>query len=147
MSDPRYRLATPEVIHQTIDGEIILIHLWRGTYHSLHGCGPLFFHGLLKGATAADLVDALCAETDGTRPAVEDAVGRMVAELWRVGLVKASEGEPESAAKPPSPPKRAFVEPQLETFTDLHDLLTADPIHDVEPPGWPILSRDREGRH
>ena len=58
-SDETFRVATPQVIHETVDGEVILIHLERGTYHSLRGSGALLFEPLLRGATPREL-EAVC---------------------------------------------------------------------------------------
>jgi hypothetical protein len=89
-----------------------------------------------------ELSDALSLETDGERAAIQAAVSRIVFELVHLGLAvlePAAEGATAAPGAAGAPAKRPFVEPTLETFTDLQDLLTADPIHDVEPPGWPQL--------
>ena len=116
----RFRVAAPEVIHQTIDGEVVLVHLTRGTYHSLRGSGALLFAPLVRGASMADLAAMLAAGTDGEATRIEAAAGRPT---------------PSPSAKQP------FEEPQVETFADLQDLLLTDPIHDVESRGWPNVAR------
>ena len=147
-SDEIFRVATPQVIHETVDGEVILIHLERGTYHSLRGSGALLFEPLLRGASPRELEAVLAAETDADPATVEAAVERLVQELWRQALVvRATDGA--SAAAPAASAtanghaavRRRFEEPRLESFADLQDLLTADPIHEVEPLGWPRVSR------
>jgi hypothetical protein len=150
-SDVSYRVATPHVIHETVDGEVILIHLERGTYHSLRGSGALLFEPLLRGASARELEAVLAAETDADAATVEGAVERVVQALWRQALVVLADGAPGTTAAPATAPgpalaRRPFEEPCLETFTDLQDLLTADPIHEVEPLGWPRVSRDTQTR-
>ena len=143
-SKERFRVAAPDVIHQTIDGEVILIHLGRGTYHCLQRSGVLLFDPLVRGASVADLAAVLSAATDGEASRIEAAVVRFVQELWRHGLIVAAadgtEGDGAVAAPPAPSARRPFEEPQVETFTDLQDLLLADPIHDVEPPGWPNIA-------
>jgi Coenzyme PQQ synthesis protein D (PqqD) len=144
-SEERFWVAAPEVIHQTVDREVILIHLARGTYHSLRGSGPLLFDPLVRGASLDDLVAVLSAETDGEVSRIEAAVARFVQELRRDGLIVAAAygagGEGSAAASSNGSAKQSFEEPEIETFTDLQDLLLADPIHDVEPPGWPNVAR------
>jgi hypothetical protein len=146
-SEERYRVAPP-VIHQTIDGEVILVHLGRGTYHSLRGSGAALFDSLVRGASAADLAGALSAGTDGDGPAVAAAVARFLEDLRRDGLIVAEpDGAPANGGAAGAPPaaKRPFEEPRVETYTDLQDLLLTDPIHDVEPPGWPNVA-PRDGK-
>jgi Coenzyme PQQ synthesis protein D (PqqD) len=144
-SEERFRVAAPEVIHQTIDGEVILVHLTRGTYHSLRGSGAFLFDPLVRGASIADLAAVLSAGTDGDVSRIEAAVSRFVQDLRRDGLivtaVDEAGGDGAAAAPPASSTKQPFEEPRLETFTDLQDLLLTDPIHDVEPPGWPNVAR------
>jgi hypothetical protein len=141
----RFRVAAPEVIHQTIDDEVILVHLGRGTYHNLRGSSALLFDALVRGASRADLVRALSAATDGEASRIEAAVARFVQDLWRDGLIVAAEDRATADGAATVPPrssvKRPFEEPEVETFTDLQDLLLTDPIHDVEPLGWPNVAR------
>jgi Coenzyme PQQ synthesis protein D (PqqD) len=144
-SEERYCIATPDVLHQAIDGEVILIHRSRGTYHSVRGSGELLFGSLLRGASARELAAVLAAQTDADEPTIEAAVMRFIQALWRDGLVvvatDAVPGDAEVAPLGTGLAKRPFEEPCLETFTDLQDLLTADPVHEVEPLGWPNVAR------
>jgi hypothetical protein len=143
----RFRVAAPEVIHQTIDGEVVLVHLTRGTYHSLRGSGALLFAPLVRGASMADLTAMLAGGTDGEATRIEAAVARFVQDLRRDGLIVAAvdeAGDDGAAAGRPTPSpsaKQPFEEPQVETFADLQDLLLTDPIHDVESRGWPNVAR------
>lgn len=143
-SEERFRVAAPDVIHQTIDGEVILVHLTRGTYHSIRGSGALLFDPLVRGASMTDLAETLSERTDGDDSRIKAAVVRFVRDLWRDGLIVAAVDEAgDGAVWAPADPsaKQPFEEPQVETFTDLQDLLLTDPIHDVEPPGWPNVAR------
>lgn len=146
---PRYRVATREVAHEMIDGEVILIHSGRGTYHSLRGSAAAMFPVLVPGASAAELASALLAthEVDAERAA--RAAEAFLASLSEAGLVvEAPPGEGgNAAAAPPAPPSAApgrartpYEEPRIETFTDLQDLILADPIHEVEEAGWPNVA-------
>jgi len=158
----RFRVAAPHVIHQSIDGEVVLIHLEKGTYHSLRGSGARVFPLLEGGVSSAGLARALAAAYEGEAAAIEAAAARFLEDLRRDGLVVevgtgagAGAGEwvgggagsgagPEieaglelagaGAARPP------FEAPRVESFSDLQDLILADPIHEVEPSGWPNVT-------
>jgi hypothetical protein len=139
ITETYYRVASPDVIHELLDDEVMLIHLSRGIYFSLSGSGPLMFESLIEGASPGGLAATLAARTDGDATTIAAAVTRILRELSKHGLVVACAEVP-SAASPEAPTealKRPFTEPRLEAFADLQDLLTADPIHDVEPTGWP----------
>jgi hypothetical protein len=38
--------------------------------------------------------------------------------------------------------KRPFVIPSLQAYRDMQDMLSLDPIHDVEAAGWPVPKMD-----
>jgi hypothetical protein len=37
------------------------------------------------------------------------------------------------------------MDPKLEKYTDMEDLLLLDPIHDVQEVGWPQTSGEKAG--
>jgi hypothetical protein len=123
----------PDVVHETIDGEAILINLATGTYFNLEGAGAEIWALLVTGTPIADAADRL-AVAHGADPAVVHAeVARLAAELHAHGILTA----------PPDPvPQSAgalgtFAPPVLGVFTDMEEFLLVDPIHEVEAAGWP----------
>ena len=49
----RFRVDSRRVVHETIDGETILIDLQSGNYYSLGGCGSSVWDLLTRGEVAA----------------------------------------------------------------------------------------------
>ena len=47
----RYRINSPPVIHQTLDGEVIVVNLDTGTYYSLVGTGAAIWDAVERGAS------------------------------------------------------------------------------------------------
>jgi Coenzyme PQQ synthesis protein D (PqqD) len=147
------------VVHETIDGETILIHLGTGTYYSLDGSGAAVWQLLSEGVAHGELAAQLGARYEADPAAVESSVARFVGELLGEGLLVAV--EPGSAS--PSPPAAGastsdedassagraegngvpgggggFVEPVLHKYTDMQEFMLVDPLHDVEADaGWP----------
>jgi hypothetical protein len=39
-----------------------------------------------------------------------------------------------------------YQKPVLEKFTDMQDLILLDPVHDVNPKGWPHTDSKNEGK-
>ncbi len=58
MSEPRFRVS-PEIVHETVDGEVIAIDLANGSYYSLAGSGPVIWAVLGAGAGEAEIAAAL----------------------------------------------------------------------------------------
>ena len=145
------------VVHETIDGETILIHLGTGTYYSLDGVGAQIWGLLAAGASQSEVAADVASGSDADPAAVEQAVESLVEELLREELLALEPGDSapaDSASEPSSPlttseplsqlaePEPAaevsFVAPVLRKYTDMQEFMLVDPIHDVDvDAGWP----------
>jgi hypothetical protein len=140
VSDTRFRINTENVVHETVDGEVIVIDLTNGSYYSLSGSGPAVWEMLAGGATAANIAMALGARFEAEPGAIETAVPDLLRRLVASELIIAVEAE---SVTPPQPPasgngaRKAFAPPVLERYTDMKDYFLLDPIHEVSPAGWP----------
>jgi hypothetical protein len=156
----RFRIRAPQVIHETVDGEVVMVNLETGNYYSLVGTGTRIWDALARAAPLEDVLADLGpagAEPGGDGRA---AVEAFVEELVREGLIVAADGpapadgaapaDGPTPAAPPAPggvqgttstgaPGRApFAPPILEKFTDLQALILLDPVHEAdEERGWP----------
>ena len=127
--------TNPQVIHETIDGETIVIDLASGTYYSLQGAGPVIWNAIAAGASPDDVADRLAAAYPG-EPEAAAAVHSFVDELKAEGLLVPNGSSPAVApAEIDTPP--AFVTPTLEKYTDMQDIILLDPVHQVGERGWP----------
>jgi hypothetical protein len=129
---------TPHVVHETIDGEAILIHLVTGTYYSIDGVGAELWEVFAAGADQDAVIAAAERRYDGDPIEVARGVRELAVELLREGLL--IEAEPPPASELPSlPPGRApFVVPALGKYTDMQEFMLVDPLHEVdEVAGWP----------
>jgi hypothetical protein len=135
--------TNPQVIHETIDGETIIIDLATGTYFSLQGAAPAIWSGLVAGEADEQIVTRLAAAYDAPAEELAAAVATFLEELERNQLVARSDGAggaPAGAAAEASEPpaeRAPFVVPRLETYTDMQDIILLDPVHKVDSQGWP----------
>ena len=137
----RFRVNSPNVIHETIEGEVILIDLKTGTYYSLRDAGAAVWQAIERGAGEDDIAAELRSRYEASESEIHDAVRRLLAELEREGLIRAADGEGDRTARPvvsdngsvPVP----FQAPKLEKHTDMQDLILLDPVHEVGAEGWP----------
>ena len=129
-----YGVDTHNVVHETIEGEVIVIHLVNGSYYSLGGGGPEIWEHLLSGATAGHIAAAVpaggAAEGDVTA-AVREFMGSLAAD----GLIAPTPGG--NGHGPPARAPGAWVPPVFERYTDMKDYFLLDPIHEVDATGWP----------
>jgi hypothetical protein len=142
MGEGGLRVNTPHVIHETIDGEVIVINLASGNYYSVKGAGADVWDVIQSspGANEGTIVDAIAGRFDEPRDAVEPEIVGFLEQLRREELVAASE-DGVVVSIPPSNGAgngaRAFERPLLEKYTDMQDLVLLDPVHEVDATGWP----------
>jgi Coenzyme PQQ synthesis protein D (PqqD) len=138
-----------QVVHETIDGETILIHMGSGTYYSLDGVGAEVWGLLVAGISGDEILARMRSRYDADQELVERTVGALLDEL--VGEALLTPGEPDAAplAQPGDAAGEAdggtkpstagpFVAPVLHKYTDMQEFMLVDPLHDVEADvGWP----------
>jgi coenzyme PQQ synthesis protein D (PqqD) len=142
LAPERIRIDHEEVVHETVDGEVILIALDTGSYYSLEGSGADVWAGLVAGRATSEVIAELerrYAAEPGTIPtAVSDLVRRLVEERL---VVPADSGGSAPVAvnghEEGTHERLPFPLPVLHKFTDMQDFLLVDPIHDVDDAGWP----------
>jgi Coenzyme PQQ synthesis protein D (PqqD) len=139
----RFKVNSPQTIHQTIEGEVVIINLATGTYYSLRDTGAEIWGLLTSGMSVAEVAQALRERYTVEDGSIEDALDRLTGELVSEGLVVSTNGDgpPPAAAVPPAPEARQpFQAPTLERFDDMQDLILLDPVHEVdEDAGWPYV--------
>jgi hypothetical protein len=134
------RANEPLVVHDAFDGEVMAVRNDTGTYYSMPGSAAVAWQALASGldvdATASTLALVYGADADAIVPDVKAFVDQLLQEQLL------AEGEPAEAAPAPAatPGSEVYEPPVLQAFTDMQDLLLFDPIHEVEPGGWPQVS-------
>jgi Coenzyme PQQ synthesis protein D (PqqD) len=133
----RFDVDSRRVVHETIDGETILINLQSGNYYSLSGCGSEVW-GLLSGGWSDQEITAELERRYGV-DGVGASVLSLVDDLAGEGLLEPNghgngNGSRVAANGHDGGP---FAPPKLEKFTDMQYFLLVDPVHEVEAAGWP----------
>jgi hypothetical protein len=136
-------------MHETIEGEVIVIDLTTGSYYSLRDASAEIWRDIEAGAHEDQIGAAVESRYEGPREEILAGVGRLLDELAAEGLIEPTDANgdaPEVAAAPtPSPNGRVpFQAPVLEKHSDMQDLILLDPVHEVGPRGWPHTA-DSEG--
>lgn len=143
MDAARFRINEPEVSHEEFEDETLVINLTSGSYYSLRGTARAIWPALAQGNSVVEVVEAwrqrfpAVAAVDG---AIQTFADKLVAEQLIVPVT-------ESVAVPPVPTVAAsetFVPPEIESYSDMRDLLLIDPIHEVDVTGWPARPPEPE---
>jgi hypothetical protein len=137
--DTSFRINSDNVVHETIDGEVIAIDLTSGAYYSLSGCGPMIWGMLARGATKGEIAVALGNNFEATPGEIEGVVADLLDRLSESSLVLAGEGNGVAATETTNGvARRPFEPPVFERYTDMKDYFLLDPIHEVSAAeGWP----------
>lgn len=134
-----FRVNAPHVIHETIDGEAVVVNLQSGSYYSIDKVGAAVWAHMENGLGVERIVAAIAGEYDGDPSAIAAGVRELFTRLQDEGLVVPA--EPSTVAAAPAvgngQAKTPFEPPVLHKYTDMEDLLLLDPIHDVGEKGWP----------
>jgi hypothetical protein len=143
----RYRVNGSRVIQETFENEVIVVNLDSGRYYCLQQSGAEAWTLLLAGMSANEVAAVLSeryeASIEDIAPAIERLCGELVAEALIVAdadLQASSRSAGEAADG-----RRPFTPPTLQIYSDMQDLLLLDPIHEVDPSGWPAARREEPG--
>jgi hypothetical protein len=122
----RYRVNDPGVVHQTIDGEAVIIHLERGLYYSLDKVGADVWAAIHAGTSLPALTARLKERYADPGAEIDTAIAALFEELKREELIA------EDAAVPGASPEKMmslngasrpqeipFERPVLRKYTDL----------------------------
>ncbi len=135
-----YRVNGPNVVHETVERETIVIQLEHGTYYSLTEAGAQVWDVVLRGGDAADAVAAVMASYEVAIQTAGPAVAALLESLVAEGLLVVDDAAPAlrlPVATAVDAGRRPWIMPELGRFTDMQELLLADPIHEVADAGWP----------
>ena len=147
MSNQRFRVNTPTVTHETIDGEAVIINLDSGNYYSLVEVGSLIWGLVDKGASASEVQHAVLQTYHGDAADIDRGVQELLAQLQQENLIVPVDGAgaldlTEALSAHNSHEKPSFNPPLLHKYSDMQELLLLDPIHDVDDAGWPKPNPD-----
>jgi hypothetical protein len=141
----RFGVREPQVIHETVDGEVVAVNLETGHYYSMMDSAAHVWHAVVQAATADEIRARLESVYDHANGDLGPSLDAFLEELAREGLIAPVDAARDAVDPGPAPETRrgAFEPPVLERFTDMKDLILLDPVHDVrEDRGWPTPKPD-----
>jgi hypothetical protein len=124
-----------DVVHDTIDGETVVIDLQRGVYFRFDGAATHTWALLQDRATEAELVDRLAAAYAAPREAIAAQVHDFLITLYRDGIIRRearsataparaeAQPEPDAPAVSGEAPGQPFVGLAVERFDQLQPLV------------------------
>ena len=134
-------VINPCLMHETIEGETIMINCETGNYYSLNSVGSAIWRAIEANAAPDQIVRFIVGRYEAPLDEIRAAVSDFLTELEREELVVPGRaaGEPRLELLAVDPTVASpFRRPSLEKHTDMQDLILLDPVHEVDPQrGWP----------
>src|SRR6185436_6667575 len=87
MDNQRFRINTPTVTHETIDGEAVIINLDSGNYYSLVEAGSFIWALVERGASASEVQNQVQQTHEGDATDIDQGVQELLAELQQENLI------------------------------------------------------------
>lgn len=140
-----FQINTAKIAQEIIDDEVIIINLDEGSYYSLLNTGVEIWQGIEKGFSGdeiiQDMIDRYDRNTEEITQGIEALMDELIAEEIIISGANLSSEKKQFSSKNINSKieqkKIKFEVPKLQKYTDMQDLLTLDPIHDVDETGWP----------
>jgi hypothetical protein len=125
----RYRINTPTIIYEVLDGEVVILNLEEGIYYSLNETGREIWSLVSRHYTLKE-IGAVFDEK------IFSEIEMFIQQLVDHKLVIITDRSPEEALQ--SVVKKESLPPKLNVYEDMKELLLLDPIHEVDLVGWPV---------
>lgn len=139
----KFKINTPNIVHELIDGEVIIVNLKQGDYYSLLHTSAEIWTEIEREQSSSQIVTQLIQNYQEEPEIIAQGVQRFIDQLIEEGIISELAGDtPENEIVPHGLGnngigKSPFEMPKLSKYTDMEDLLALDPIHEVDETGWP----------
>jgi hypothetical protein len=139
------RINQPNIVHEEIDGETIILNLNSGNYYSIENVGADIWSYIEKGVPENEIMPLIFQNYECSQGDEENTVKSFLEQLKQEQLIVAINDQlkdplllqdwKDKITKRKN--KLVFNIPVLNKYTDMQDLLLLDPIHEVDAAGWP----------
>lgn len=134
-----FEINVPDVVGETVDGEVVIINLKDGNYHSLVDVGSAIWGWIEAGHDVDAMNAALSSRFPESASEVSRDMADFLAQLEQESLIRAGTGD--LAVQAPDlgilDTLDGYAKPELNSYRDMQDLLLLDPVHEIDETGWP----------
>lgn len=132
----QFKINAPRIVHETIDGETVIIDSESGLYFNIEGSGVDLWQALAVGTRTSELITLFSQRYPEHASELPMLINQFVDELQQAQLITPSTDP--SGSWSWSENSTSFQYPRLNQYTDMQELLLLDPIHEVDEQGWPL---------
>jgi hypothetical protein len=134
-----YKINELRAMSETLEDETIIINLENGSYYNMNKTGTIIWDKIQSNYSNLQIIEYFINNFNETYEIIEDSVIKLIEFLKNDNLIL--EVEYNEPVKPEYGKftKENFVIPLIERYDDMQEMLLADPIHDVQEEGWPMI--------
>lgn len=144
------RINTPHIVHDTLEGETILINLKNGNYYSFDKTGAVIWEVIDRDGNSGLLAEVISEIFETTIENSSSLIDAFISQLLMENLVVEESQISYSQAAFSKEEMTSLVKerisglepPVLNKYSDMKDALMLDPIHDVDEKGWPTINEE-----
>ncbi len=134
-----FEISSPDVVAEDFGTEIVVLNLFNGKYFSLVDVAADVWRDIANGYRPLDLSHHLRETDSPSAVAVEQFLEALISESLIRPSSKEAMARDAACATAVSALDHGAPPPRLDVFDDMVDLITCDPIHEVdEDLGWPV---------
>ncbi len=136
-----YKLNDEKMFYDVADGIAVIIDFTTGVYYGMDALSSAVFDALMAGAGDEAVVKAL-QQLPGCPADVAEIYNAFIQKMLDRQMILGDGTGSECAPFDAALAENGF-QLNCEDFSEVRDLLLADPVHDVEPEmGWPFLKEE-----
>lgn len=139
----------PDIVHDTIDGEVILLDIEKGNYYQLKNEAVQVWSVIAsrKISSAFTVASNLAKNGEYSQNEILSSISPFIDQLESEHIlleINHPKGKNDDASLSDAKKGKAeskFSTPVLLKYTDMQSILLLDPIHDTDEEGWPNKKR------
>lgn len=136
----RYHIDSNRVSHERLQDEVIIINVATGCYFSGSGTAADLWSLIAAGVSFDETLSILAAAYRTDAATIKSDLEACIAKLIESAVIGVADTAPAAGAgKLPDMQRSSWSPPVFDEYSDMWDLLQADPIHDVGDTGWPYV--------
>lgn len=135
--DEVFRINSPAVVHEIIDGEAVIVNMKNGSYYSVDGVGAVAWGLIDEGKSLEKILGVLRSRYAGEPDEIEEGLSDLVHQLQKEKLIL-PDGHSDSVdrvlqeeSSDDHGDRVAFRRPVLQKYSDMEELLLLDPVQEA----------------
>jgi hypothetical protein len=141
----QFRINTSKIVHETIDGEVVIINFENGNYYSLNSAGKDIWSHIERNSILAAIVDEIADKYQGSQEEIKKDIIQLLTNLEKEELIVQDKEKKYEVYTVPEikkcEEKLKYEKPGFSKYTDMKEMLLLDPIHEVDETGWPAAKK------